>query len=180
MKKIQLLLISFLLLTCHLSMAQLAKGNIQIGGTVGFDIQFVENGDNLFSLMLNPSVASFINDNVAVGGTLGLSYLKSGDFSTSVLNVLPLARYYLPGPTESTAFFAEAKAGLAIVSVDLGAADESESALQFAIGPGIAYFISDDVSIDALLAFNRIGGDIDQSNLLFNVGLQVFLIKDGE
>jgi opacity protein-like surface antigen len=72
------------------------------------------------------------------------------------------------------AFYVDAKAGLQINRVSFDGDADSESALTFSFGPGVAYFISDDVSIDTGLNFNRIGGDFDQSSINLNIGLQVF------
>lgn len=180
MKKIQIVLTSLIIMTSHLAMAQLQKGNTLIGGTAGFDIQFSENDDNLFTLTLNPNLAGFITDNVAVGGNLGLTYQKSGEFSTTVLNLLPFARYYFSGSNDKQAIFLEGKVGLALFSVDFGGDSQSESALQYAFGSGIAFFLSDKVSIDAILAYNRIGGDFDQSGIGVNIGVQAYLFGGGE
>ena len=178
MKNLQGLFIGMLLLASQVSMAQFEKGNWQIGGTAGLDLEFVDGSDNPLTIMLNPTIATFITDRVAVGANLGLVYLTSGDFSTTVLNLLPLARYYVPDASGKAAFFLEAKAGLALVSADIFDGVETETAFQAALGPGVAFLISDCVSIDAILAYNRINGDLDQSSLGLNVGLQVYLTKD--
>ncbi|MFT5165655.1 MAG: opacity protein-like surface antigen [Saprospiraceae bacterium] len=179
MKNLQLVLTSLLLMIAHLSMAQLEKGTTMIGGTAGFDLQF-EEGDNLFTLTLNPSIAVFTSNNLAIGSNLGLTYLKSGDFSTTFLNLLPFARYYFLGGNEKSVIFLEGKIGLALASFDNGGGSESESAFQYAFGPGVSFFLTDNVSIDAILAYNHIGGDFDQSSFGLNIGLQAFLFKGGE
>lgn len=178
MKNLQGIFIGMLLLASQGSMAQFEKGNWQIGGTAGFDLEFVDGSDNPLTIMLNPTIARFITDRAAVGANLGLIYLTSGDFSSTVLNLLPLARYYLPDASGKAVFFLEAKAGLALVSADIFDGVETETAFQAAVGPGVAVLISDCVSIDAILAYNRITGDLDQSNLGLNVGLQVYLSRD--
>ncbi len=140
MKKSQLILTCLLLMISQLGIAQLEKGNLIIGGTAGFNIDIVEDDDNLFTLMLNPTIATFIDDNIAVGGNLAFTYQKNGDASASVLGLLPLVRYYFPGTSESSAFFIEAKAGLARVGFKSDNFDDSETAFQFGIGPGVAFF----------------------------------------
>ena len=74
-------------------------------------------------------------------------------------------------------FFFDAQVGLQLISADFGSGSDSESAVALRIGPGVAHFISEDVSIDAGLSFNYLGGNFDQSNLGLNIGLQVFLIR---
>ena len=154
--------------------AQIEKGNFLIGGGVGFEMDLVEDGDNPFTIFLTPNVLNLINDNLAVGGALGVVHTKAGDFSNTSLGILPSARYYLSGLESNMAFYVDAKAGLQINRVSFDGDADSESALTFSFGPGVAYFISDDVSIDTGLNFNRIGGDFDQSSINLNIGLQVF------
>ena len=180
MKNLQLTSVSILLLiTFQIASAQLNKGNILLGGTAGFDMELMDGSDNLYTLMLNPNVATLVTDNVAIGANLGLVSIKSGDYSTTVLNFLPLARYYHSSESGKTAFFLEAKAGLALISYDSWFGDDAstETAFQFAAGPGLAFFITENVSLDALLLYNRVTGDLDQSNLGFNLGFQIFLEK---
>jgi hypothetical protein len=174
MKHLKLLLVILLAMYSQQGMAQLEKGNLLIGGTAGFDVEFEENNDNFLTIAINPMVARMVTDNVAFGGSLGLVYLKVGDFSTSSFNVMPLVRYYVPGAGNAVLFI-EAKAGLARMGSSFSGESSSESAFQFSFGPGIAFFIADNVSIDALLAYNRIGGDFDQSSFGLNIGFQVFL-----
>jgi opacity protein-like surface antigen len=174
MKNLQRALFFFLLLVSIQATAQLEKGNLLIGGTAGFNIQF-EDGDNVFNLELTPNVAKLISDNLALGGGLGVAYQKIGDFSSTALTILPWGRFYIPTGGESPVFFLDAKAGLALASFKFDDEDESESAFAYSVGPGMAFFITDNVSIDAILAYTRIGGDFDSSALGLNIGLQVFL-----
>lgn len=177
MKNLQLLFVGILMFISQLGIAQLERGTLQIGGTAGFDVDFEDGGDNPFTIMLNPTIASFISDNLSLGTNIGLAYLNSGDFSATALNLLPLVRYYVPAPGKSSAFFFEVKAGLALANSSYGDESSTETAFQAAGGPGVAFFISDCVSIDALLAYNRITGDLDQSSLGLNIGLQMYLSR---
>jgi Outer membrane protein beta-barrel domain len=174
MKNLQLALFFFLLLVSSQATAQLEKGNFLIGGTAGFSIQF-ERGDNPFNVQLSPNVASLISDNLALGGALAVFYQKQEDFSYSSFSILPWGRFYIPTGDASPVFFIDAKAGLALINSETSFGDESENAFQYIIGPGMAFFIADNISIDAILAYNRIGGDFDSSVLGLNIGLQVFL-----
>lgn len=153
------------------SFAQVQKGDRLIGGTAALRLDFNDAGSDLFSLSLNPNYAKFVSDNFAVGGAVGLTFIKLGDINSTNINLLPMVRYYFNNSNESNIFFLEAKAGLAFI--DVGSA--SESAFQFSVGPGIAFFIADNVSIDAILAYSRIGGAFDQAGVALNFGFQVYL-----
>ena len=158
------------------SYAQLKKGNLLIGGNVGLNLQF-DQRDNAFSLFLNPQVLSFVSDNVAVGGALGLNYFTAGDFSSFGLSVLPSGRIYFPGEKDNLAFFVDGQVGVQLLNSSFGAGfgSDTDTALAFAFGPGVSFFLSDDVAIDTGLSFNRIGGVVDISTLNVNVGFQLFL-----
>ncbi|MFT4667375.1 MAG: opacity protein-like surface antigen [Polaribacter sp.] len=159
--------------------AQVAKGSLMVGGTAGFTTEFREDSDNLFSLTINPSVSKFFTDELAVGGAIGITYQKLGESSASVVNILPTVRYYFTGFENNPAFFGQAQIGLALINQKFGDESDSENALQYALGAGMSFFITENASIDALLAYNRIGGDFDIGSFGLSVGFQVFL-NNGE
>jgi len=176
MKNVLLFFTFILCVGLNDSYAQLQKGNLLIGGDVGFNIEFVDDGDNPFTILANPSILGLVTDHIAIGGVLGFGYSRtSSNFSSTAFSILPAVRFYIPGNNENLAFFFDVQAGVTISSFDFGVLSDSDTAFTFGGGPGISFFISDDVSIDTGLAYNRIGGGIEQSILIFNVGLQVFI-----
>lgn len=174
MKKTKLLFIALFLLSTQLVMAQPEKGKVLVGGSAGFYLNTVED-DNEFTLNLSPNMAVFINDNVAVGGGIGLTFQSVGDFKATGISVLPMARYYFPSSNEKLAFFVDGKAGLTFLSVSIDGDSDSDSAFAFSVGPGIAFILNENISIDTGLSFNRILGEIDTLNTTLNIGFQVWL-----
>lgn len=176
MKNLRATLVLISMFCISIGYGQLEKGNLLVGGNVGFNIQFYD-GSNAVNLGLRPTLLSLITDNLAVGGSLGLNYYKSGSTSYTSVGILPAGRYYFPSDSDRMAFFADAYIGVQMSNSKFSGRSESESALAFGFGPGLAFFLSEDVSIDAGLNFNRLGGDLDRSNLNFVIGFQVFLLR---
>jgi opacity protein-like surface antigen len=175
MKNIKFLFIGLLLLSYNSGMTQPEKDRLLIGGNVGFSFTKVENSDNIFTFNFNPGIALFVNDNVAAGGSVRYTFQRTDDFSRSDLSFLPMARYYIDSDNENVAFYVEGGAGVSVTSIKVNGNSNSDAAFSFIVGPGIAYFLSKDVSIDTGLTYSRTGGDPTFSRVLFNIGLQVWM-----
>ena len=179
MKNLKLFIVFLIVLGFNTSYAQLQKGNLLIGGGASFNLQFNDGTDNSFSFALSPNVLGLVTDNIAVGGSIGLSYSKFASVSNTSISFQPKGRIYFPS-NEHMAFYFDAGIGLQFLNLDINGGTDSETALVYSFGPGIAYFISEDVSIDTGLAFNRLGGFYDQSFINLRVGIQVFLNRQKE
>ncbi|MGN6419516.1 MAG: hypothetical protein ACTHMC_18595 [Pseudobacter sp.] len=78
--------------------AQLQKGNMLIGADLmGMSADF-QSGNTTFNLSLNPKVAWFIRDNVAIGGMVNLGLTTGDGFTTFSYGVSALGRYYISDP----------------------------------------------------------------------------------
>ena len=102
------------------------------------------------------------------------------DQGTSVgYGIGPLARYYFGDPTQSPVhqarFFVEANAGIEGSNPAVG---NSTNGLGLGIGPGIAYFMTSNVGLEALLKYQGIigfGSSVTTSDLTMAFGLQIYL-----
>ena len=165
--------ILFLSIT-HLSFSQTSSGNKMVGLDGNLSLVFVDNSDDLFNLNLNPNYGVFIQDNLAVGGALGINYQSLSGTSSTAFSLLPFARYYFAEP-DTYQFFVEAALGLYLQGQKNSFGSDNETALRYQFGPGMAFFLSDHVSFDLQLLFDRIGGNFDNSQLGVFFGFQVFL-----
>jgi hypothetical protein len=170
------ILLCFLTLTSN---AQLQKGHYLIGGDLA-NFDFSLNSGNAFIMNITPKVAWFIRDNVAVGAFVdfGLSTAK-GAGTTVNYGVGPLARYYFPGATGTVAritrLFLEGNVGIEGVNPAHGG---STNGLGLGVGPGLAYFVTDDISLEALFKYTGLigfGSDPTSSRLQLGLGFQVYL-----
>jgi hypothetical protein len=160
------------------SRAQLQKGSVLIGGDLaGFDLGL--NEGSTFTVNLTPKVAWFVRDNVALGGYVDFGLATAKDAGTNVnYGVGALARYYFPSAdvnvARSTRFFMEANAGIQGVNSPGG----NTNGLGLGIGPGLAYFVTNNIALEALLKYNGIlgfGSDATSSRLSLNLGFQIYL-----
>lgn len=159
--------------------AQIQRGNMLIGANIANVDLSLDKGGN-FGFRIDPKVAWFIRDNVAVGGyfLVGLNTAKGAGTSVNY-GLGALARYYL-GAKEAVVlrhsrFFLEGTVG---VEGDNPAVGDNTNGLGLGIGPGWAYFITPNIGLEALAKYNGIvgfGSAPTSNNLNFSLGFQIYL-----
>jgi hypothetical protein len=163
--------------------AQTQKGNLMVGSDLtdlGFSFQ---KESTTFRFNMNPKLAYFIQDNLALGGYLRFG-LETTDGSGSNVRygVGALARYYVQDRnvqklefSKRARFFLEGNAGFGGNNPANGA---STNGVELGIGPGVSYFITPNVALDALVKYNLIvggGNSTTSHDLGIGVGFQIFL-----
>ncbi|OPC23561.1 hypothetical protein BAX95_06700 [Elizabethkingia meningoseptica] len=161
--------------------AQLQKGNWMVGGNL-VTSSFGLNTGGGYNFTLEPKAAYFIDNNFALGGqvTFGFSGTKDGP-TTYKYSVGPMARYYFNDDQVDSLlkhgrFFVEGNAGIGGTSTTKGG--NSTTGLNLGVGPGYAYFISQNVALEALVKYNGdfgFGNNGTTSNIGFNIGFQIYL-----
>lgn len=165
------------------AVAQTQKGNLMVGSDLtdfGFNFQ---KESTIFHFNLNPKLAYFIKDDLALGGYLNFGLETTGGNGTNVnYGIGALARYYIHDEnvrklefSKRVRFFGEANAGFGGSNPANGA---STNGVQLGIGPGLSYFITPNVALEALLKYDVIigGGNSTTSHQLnFGLGFQIFL-----
>lgn len=181
MIKTTILLTAGLMILATTSFSQIQKDNILVGGNIAnFDLG-LEKG-SAFSMQIDPKIAYFIKDNLAVGGYLdfGLQTIPGSTGTITSYGVGALSRYYLQGkanltPLRHSRLFLEGTVGISGVNVPGGS---NTNGLGLGIGPGFAYFITPNVGLETLLKYNGLlgfGNETTQGNLNLNVGFQIYL-----
>lgn len=178
MKK-KLVQLSVFVLFCLPAFSQLQRGNILVGGNianVGLDLGEGKN----FSFLLNPKAAWFFRDNFAAGPyvSLGLSTAKGQGTDVSY-GVGAFGRYYFNREqldlTRHARLFIEGNAGVEGFNPDAG---DNTNGLGLGVGPGIAYFITRNIGLEALVKYNGIVGfgSTPTSNLInLSFGFQIYI-----
>lgn len=182
MNYLKSVLFLFLLLSVCKAQGQfMNKGDLLIGGNGNINLDVSNSDNNSFSISLNPSIATFLTSNLAVGGSLGLGYFSIGDVSSFSFGLTPLTRYYHP-VGESTALFGEARVGFQVVNIDSDTFEDpdAETSVSYSLGAGLAFFLSDDVTLDLFLNYFDATDDFIDPTVNLNIGLQVFLIRSSE
>ena len=162
MRKITLLLI-VLLTFSSLSFAQLQKGNILLGGGVGYSNQNIDHEANASykssSFTFSPQAGFFLHDNLALG--LNLSYNnhsttnESGssttEFSSSQFGLGPFLRKYFP-MGEQFALFGQVDLGYQFGKQENSTGGQNIkrdiNALRLGTGLGFSFFPKDWISVD--------------------------------
>lgn len=155
--------------------AQLQQGNVLVGGQLS-NISFGLGNQSNFNLSVTPRVGYFVQDNLALGGKVGLSYYTAkGQGNLFGYNVGAFGRYYF-SPSEANSenllkhgrFFVEAGAGVAGAN---GVAVGSN----FNFGPGYAFFITPNVALETAVMYNGTFGTGAKAGLDINLGFQIHL-----
>lgn len=188
MKKIYLCLFTLgCMMASNQLQAQTQKGWYIIGGNLAnIDFGFQKNNTN-FSLDLTPRVAWFVQDNLALGVQLlaGVSTTKTN--STSSTNVRygisPIARYYFTGKAiesvRKTRWFGDVNIGIQGENSKISSQPTvTTNGLGIGFGPGIAYFINQNIALEVLAKYNIIvgfGSSTTSNNVSLGVGFQIHL-----
>lgn len=171
MKKILLtLVLSFGLIVAN---AQTEKGDWMVGG--GFRLN---TSDNNTVIALTPNAGVFIIKNLALGGNLEFSYAKTGDTKITVFGIGPFVRYYFTNANVKPILHGNL-GFISQTTKTTGFPSSTNSGLNYFLGGGAAIFISDQVSIDALLGYDHTKiKDFDGSGgFAMTIGFQVYLLK---
>lgn len=176
MKKLFLISASVLLVN-SMAFSQTEKGVLLVGGTAAMSNEFSE-GDDRFSFNLIPNLGLFVDNDVAVGLSVGLSYQKRGDFNSRAVNFSPFGRFYI-GMSEKAKFLLEAGFGLFYSKSTsiLNGDPISNDGFLVRGGPGIAFFLNESIAIEGILAYQKFGGDFDSSDIGLSIGVQAYLSR---
>lgn len=192
MKKIVIATIATTLLTLSAN-AQPKKGSFMVGAdllnaSAGFSTNRPGSGYSTF--MLSPKVGYFLSDKFAVGANVSFSGAFSAkNFSNLMVGASPFARYYFFPKSGAQAqrlyFFLEAHAGIANATLHDKASGRKYSATSWnaGFGPGVAYFITPNISVEGSLKANYSQSlsnfNTPRSNGVFTpaatVGFQIYL-----
>lgn len=175
--------IGFITFTSNQAQAQLQKGNILIGADLmGMSADF-QKGNTTFNLSINPKVAWFIQDNIAVGGLVELGLSTRKGYTAINYGIGALGRYYIADKQtqllKQSSFFLEGNVGINGLNTKVDGSDNvSTNGLGIGFGPGIAYFITPNISLEGLLKYNLtvgFGNSTTNNQIAFGLGFQIYL-----
>lgn len=153
--------------------AQIQKGTVLLGGTVGFN-NVSEEGEGLTSVNVSPNAGFFLSDRFAVGTSLDFVLVASDGESSTSFGLAPFARYYFNDSGKSR-FFGQAKVGFQTGETDFF---EESTALIFGVGIGADFFLNDNVAIEAILGYQRLQYpeyEVGLNNIGLNFGVAAFI-----
>jgi hypothetical protein len=179
MKKITLLVTVATLFLASSSKAQIQRGNLLVGADLAnLELSLNEGGN--YSIRLDPKVAFFIKNNIAIGPYVSLDLSGAKDAGTDIhYGVGGFGRYYINDTTinllKHSRFFAEANVGIEGRNPAVG---DNTNGLGLGFGPGFAYFVTPNIGLETLLKYNGIigfGSSATSSTLTLSFGFQIYL-----
>lgn len=177
MKKIFTVVISCTLIVVN-AKSQIQSGNLLWGADIAnFNLSLNEGGTS--SIRLDPKLAFFVNNNIALGGYVNFGLQTSKGAGKDIdYGVGLLGRYYLGtdmNVVRNSRWFVEGNAGIEGTNPASG---ENTNGLGLGIGPGWTYFLTSNVGLEALLKYRGIvgfGDRVSSSNLELSIGFQIYL-----
>jgi len=177
--RIKLVLV-FVAITYHASLAQFNKGRILLGGDITFSSTtskttqtgFPSNSANENRLQLTPKIGYLIIDNLAVGVDVSLITSSGGSSTISTFLAGPFARYYIKN------LFIEGE-----YSLGSGKTVGSKTSLnEWLVGIGYAAFLNDYVAVEPIIEYTNNSIDYKDLNhkstiagFVVGVGFQIYL-----
>lgn len=155
--------------------AQTDQNDWMVGGNFRLN-----TSDNNTQIAFTPNAGVFLVDNLAFGGNFSLSYSKSGNNKYTSFGVGPFVRYYFTTESQAVRPIIHGSFNYLSTKQKIINVSSTNTGSNFFIGGGAAMFISKNVSIDALMGYDRTKyKNFDGSGgFAFNVGFQVYLLKD--
>ncbi|MEO5942129.1 MAG: outer membrane beta-barrel protein [Ferruginibacter sp.] len=156
---------------------------------IGSDISDIglnlQKGNTAFNFAVSPKVAWFIKDNFALGGEVDLGINTANGYTQFKYGIGPLARYYFTSKDAATPrktrIFAEANVGIFGQNTKVsGSSSYNTNGLGFGIGPGLAYFINENIALEGLVKYNGtvgFGNTTTVNSINLNIGFQIYLPK---
>ncbi|HEY6976762.1 MAG TPA: hypothetical protein VH396_10765 [Chitinophagaceae bacterium] len=179
MKKIIPLVTVAILFFASSTKAQIQRGNLLVGADIA-NFQLSLNSGGNYDISLDPKVAFFIKNNLAIGPYVRLDLSGAKDAGTDIgYGVGAFGRYYVNDSTinllKHARFFAEANVGIEGYNPSVG---DNTNGLGIGFGPGFAYFITENIGLETLLKYNGIigfGSSTTSSALTLSFGFQIYL-----
>lgn len=162
--------------------AQIQRGNLLVGADIAnFNLSLNKGGH--FEMLINPKLAFFIKNNLAIGPYINVHLETTKGAGTDIdYGVGLLGRYYINDSSinllKHGRFFLEANAGIEGSNPSNARDLDNTNGLGLGAGPGFAYFITENIGLETLLKYNGIigfGSDPTSSSLNLSFGFQIYL-----
>lgn len=165
MKKTITILSFITLFSINNAFSQAEKGQVLLGLNAN-NLTYNTNASAL-SVQLTPQIGSFVSDNIAIGGALGLQYSSANLFSQMLVFVGPFARFY--AGQSNVRFFFEPNAG-----ITGGSGFNASPTIGASIG--LTFFASESTGIDLGFGASNIFASNGFSSVsITNIGLTLGL-----
>lgn len=180
MKKIITTFSAFII--CVIAMAQTQQGSVLAGADLAsLGLNFQE-GNTQFSFSLTPKAAWFVRNNKAIGPQiiLGLNTQKGATAINYGVGIFG-RNYFGAASTnlsKTTKWFLEANLGFAGTNLSGDDVEKtSTNGLGIGAGPGLAYFLNQNIALEALAKYNLtvgFGSSTTTNNISLGLGFNIY------
>ncbi|WP_126972859.1 outer membrane beta-barrel protein [Gynurincola endophyticus] len=162
--------------------AQLQEGNMMVGASLAdFGLDF-QKGNTGFSMSISPRIGYFVKDNIAIGGIVKLGLNTQKNSTMFDYGIGAFGRYYFSDKDlevlKSARWFLEVDFGFNGRNTKVNSVSANTNGLGIGFGPGLAYFITDNIALEGLLKYNittGFGNSTTNNRLGLNLGFQIYL-----
>jgi hypothetical protein len=180
MKK--LLLASIIILASFISVqAQTQKGNVLLGADITHLNLDLQSGNTLFDVTIDPKMGWFVRNNKMIGVNFNFGLTTQTGATTVDYGVGVFGRDYFGAASTDLVrkmkWFLEANVGIFGTNTS-GSAHASTNGLGFGIGPGLSYFITPNVALEALAKYNLtvgFGNSTTDNAIGAQLGFQIYV-----
>jgi hypothetical protein len=152
--------------------AQTEKGDWMLGGNFRLN-----TSNNNTVIALTPDAGLFVINNLAIGGNFIFDYSKLGNIKRTDFGIGPFLRYYFTNADvrpllQGSLNFVSSRNKTPIDSY-------TENGVNYFLGGGASFFISDQVSIDGLMGYyhSKYSESSGSGGFALSVGFQVYILK---
>lgn len=133
------------------SLGAYAQNDMYVGGSVGF---WRNSGDNTTEFKILPEIGYKYSEKITFGAVLGYDYNYVNQAKVNLFEINPYARYSFYKNNKFTAFI-DGTVGIGLGWTSFKGGDDTDLAATYQIGlaPGVAYNLTDNVSIVAHVGF---------------------------
>lgn len=159
-----------LLLSTMSLQAQTSYGNLMFGGSANIQ---ASRGDKILVADFTPNVGVFIKDGLAIGGSVQYGVVRYGSNNNhTFLGLLPMVRYYFES-NQPARLFVHGDAGY----IRRTAEAYLRHGYGASAGPGIAYFLNQNVALESMVRFgmHQYSNGSSSAEFSFRFGAQLYL-----
>lgn len=171
MKKLSFAII--LIVTANILTAQVQKGSVLLGGTVGIT-NYNNEGAGITFFDVFPKVGFFLSNRFALGGGLEFRLVTSDGSSEGSIGQSIFSRIYF-NKSGMSRFFAQLDLGAWEPDLDDGEVDIMTTG---SLSLGADFFLNQNVAIETVLGYRRLQdfeADAGLNNIFLNIGVAAFI-----
>lgn len=129
-----------------------ANAQIWAGGSLGFGVTSPDKGESTTTYTIAPEVGYSLNDKWDIALEIGLAGSSTDGNTSTNFSIEPFARYKF-AELGKVKFFADGLVGFGSIETKVNDVKVSQDMFRIGVRPGIAYALTDKLSIDSTIGW---------------------------